>query len=126
MALPTPPDSPIGWIVLGLTTGGFGKWFYDLAFGRSGRNKTRAEGQAVLIQSASDVAESALAQARDAINELQEYRAEQATYRREQDRRWDRLDVQLRKHSEWDRQVASRLAELDEPVSPPPPLFMDE
>lgn len=124
--MPPVPSSWVEWVVLALTTGGVGKFGYDLFFGRNARRKDKADGDAVLIASAQNLAQQATESATKANDATAQALEELNTYRREQNQRWERLDAQLRAHSRWDRDTRDRLEELSGAEVPaPPPLFID-
>jgi hypothetical protein len=120
------PSTVAEWAVLLFTTGGVGKFVYDLTLGKNGRrrdraegDKTKAEAESVVVDTAQNVAKQALEAASAATAALDEYRREQA-------RRWAQLDVQFQRHGKWDRDMRSRLETLTgESVPEPPPLYVD-
>lgn len=111
-------DSVAAWIVAALGAGGGGKFFYDLVTMRARGKKIGAEGSAILVGSASEYA-------RQLTEDHAALRGELNRHVTEQRARDARLDRMFREHGRWDMEVYRRLAALQEPVDPPPPLYVE-
>lgn len=112
-------EQVIGWLSSGIVTLGGGKFLVDVLRSKATNRKTSAEGEAILLNSASEYA-------RQLVDDQAKLRREFDAYRHRADALERRRQAALRSHAYWDGEVWRKLVELGVEISHPPPFEIEE